>query len=317
MVSKTVAPEDSATEQTKPAPVVDSHVPALPTDSTEEPQAVSIGGMEAGSIHTTSVRSSWWMQPSITCVARFRSVSNTEPPTVLHGLNAVNLSAVSIDSQVRSVADNSAQIELCTSGGAMHYSSGCSWLKIPKDEQDIQWGTVCISRTTSKSAMISFPRPYNAPPKVIVWLTAADIDPASVCRVATYVTDITSEEFTIHLDTWDDTKLTYASAMWLAHSGDRAGVHSGTFSTTDVRPANQPRSYDSGRVAFWKAKFSAQPQVFAAFNKLEISKQGNVRLLLGTENVSVTGMDWHFDSRGTFASTLLNQAGASYFVFGP
>lgn len=309
VVSTPETPSDEQCTSYKPTYVQ----AALPTPFAEELKvSPPIEPLETGCLHGAI-----FTFPGTTCVAPFAVINSTEPPTVLPGLNAFDISTVRIDVQVRSVADNSAQIELFTWGDAAHYSSGCAWLKIPAGERDLQWGTFRRSgRDVQQSCRVTFARPYAAPPKVIAWLTAVDTDPSSYCRAVTYPSDVTAEGFTIHLDTWCNTTLVSAAATWLAHSADRPDVHSGTFSTADVRAVEHPSPLTIGRAAFWKpAPFSSPPRVFATLHKLDIAKGGTVRMRLSTENISASGMDWQFESRSEWGETTVHEAGASYLAF--
>lgn len=285
--------------------------------STADPSAASTELFETGSVHTSSVRDWRNPEPSTTCVAHFATTRNAAPPTIRVGLDALDLDVVRVAARFRSVADNSARIEMSTWGGTHHFGSGCAWLRIPAGECDLQWGSLYTladaPQRQTYTDRIVFGRPYAAPPKVVVFLTSLETNPNAYCRVSLYTTDVTPAGFTLHVSTWADTVLHRVGASWLAHSADRPDMCSGTFRTTDVRPHAhlQPYAQTAGRAAFWNAQFDAPPKVFAALNMLDMSHP-NARVQLRTENVTTTGMDWRCD---TWEDSVLHEAGASFLAF--
>ena len=73
-------------------------------------------------------------------------------------------------------------------------------------------------QTTKK---VQFSRPYAATPKVVVWLTGYDIKNGTTIRINTAADNITSNGFDLHIDTWSDIRLYYASASWIAYPADK------------------------------------------------------------------------------------------------
>ncbi|KAH7074342.1 hypothetical protein BKA63DRAFT_415298 [Paraphoma chrysanthemicola] len=165
--------------------------------------------------------------------------------------------------------------------------------------------------TPTVSKRINFATPFNAPPQVITWLQALDLDKGHGWRIRVYATDIDKTGFTIHADTWADTILYSAGVTWLAYPSDQSGVSSGKFNTTDVRPWNQPRSENAGTFNFNTA-FSAVPKVIMALDTLDYNSNFGLRLRLSTSSVTKTGIAWHLQS---WADSIMYSAGASFFAW--
>ncbi|KAJ7257181.1 hypothetical protein B0H12DRAFT_1201965 [Mycena haematopus] len=160
---------------------------------------------------------------------------------------------------------------------------------------------------------IEFERPFVTPPKVLVYLKEIDAGNGSSVRVKTYVTDIDAKGFTVHIDTWADTKLYSAIASWVAYPEDKDYIASGRANTMDVRAWNKPQlhnskaiKFDFGGTAFWK-----DPQVFLGLNFIDIASSKNLRIKAYGSDISAEGFTWHLDS---WCDTILYSAGISYIA---
>ncbi|KAG8959775.1 hypothetical protein FRC05_007324, partial [Tulasnella sp. 425] len=161
------------------------------------------------------------------------------------------------------------------------------------------------------SRRINFEHPYVTPPKVVVFLNMNDAVGSSV-RIKTYASNIDVKGFTIHIDTWADTTIWRAKAAWVAYPEDRSNIFSGTGSTLDLRPWDQPTGQDHKDVKFEGVEFLKQPSVFVALNSVDIGSATNARVRAYVDNVSRAGLTWHCDS---WAVTKLWSAGVSYIAF--
>ena len=274
--------------------------------------------LETGTFNTMEVRP--WQKPQAHNVGTVQlTLSNTSPPNILLGLNWLDMNILRIKSHVLDVTTNSVKIDLESWGDTVQSSAGCSWLSIPKDDPDLQFGHFntmddhpWTQPKKSTTRTISFARPYSAPPNVVVWLESGDTGGAQNCRIVTKAENVTANGFTIHIDTWSDTKIWSSGASWFAYSAGRKDIRSGTFGTDDVRAWNRPRLENNARITFGGGCFSKAPRVFAALNKLDIERGHNIRIKLTTSDVSTSGMTWHLDSWG---DTIQYSVGASYIVF--
>ncbi|GJE84074.1 H-type lectin domain-containing protein [Phanerochaete sordida] len=273
--------------------------------------------MDCGEFRTKWVRS--W-HPEIVTIGelRFKSPS-CYPRAVLLGLNELDIDLLRLRTELCSVADDRAFVNMTVWPEVQHFGSGCSWLSIPPSDRDFQFGSYNTGEDRpsdtsqqSTSRRITFERRYIVQPKVTVWLTAVNCGPDKNPRVRVWADDITREGFTIHVDTWGDTDLWSAGASWLAHSGVRTDVRSGTFQIQDVRLSGTPDSKTRGRVSWGAPRMEKPPRVFAALNMLEFEAGKYCRLSLYTSDVTTTGMSWNLD---TWLDTVCYQAGGTFFAF--
>ncbi|KAG8994493.1 hypothetical protein FRB90_000414 [Tulasnella sp. 427] len=164
------------------------------------------------------------------------------------------------------------------------------------------------------SRRINFERPFVTPPKVVAYLKQFDTGEGSSTRVKTYATDIDAKGFTIHIDTWNDTKLWSGTAGWIAYPEDKENIFSGTANTNQVRAWQNPppgataqKDIDFGNTAFY-----ATPTVFVALNTIDCSTSQGLRVNAYATNITTGGMTWHIDS---WADSILYSAGMSYIAF--
>ncbi|GJE90148.1 H-type lectin domain-containing protein [Phanerochaete sordida] len=271
-----------------------------------------------GEFRTMDVRS--WEDPRPVTVgeARFKTPS-CYTRAVLLGLSELDLDILRIRAEVRTIADDRAILNLTTWADTVHYLSGCSWLSLPLNDPDIQWGRYSTTEDRPPSPLqqktsrrITFGRPYAAPPRVAVWLDSADSGPEKNVRVAAFADDVTREGFTVHLDAWGDSHLYSAGATWLAHSDGRQDMRSGAFEIEDVRPASAPCHQNRGRVSWGPPAMARPPRVFAALRMLDFGHGRHTRIRMKTEEITETGMTWSFES---WADTVFYQAGAVFIAF--
>lgn len=270
--------------------------------------------------HTSEVRSSKEVRETSKVV--FLTPAYTMVPGLVIGLTALDIGG---DTIVRATAFASMiqrdrfEIHLDSWHDTKLYGAGCSWLQLEADDKDFQYGSYNTIEDHPSSAeqmcntrKIVFKRPYASPPQVVVWLTAFALGSGSSWRITSFATDVTAVGFTIHIDTWADSKLYRAAASWIAYPPDRQGVASGNFSTLDLHSWAQPQSFNSAYEAFGNKIFQKPPRTFVALNSLDISHGQGMRLAVKVDNVSAAGMSWHLDSG---SDTVLNSAGASYLAF--
>lgn len=243
-------------------------------------------------------------------------------PGIVVGLTLVdicNKTTVRVKGYASEIQLTGFKINLDSWSDTKLHGAACAWLEIEADDLDFQYGSYHTiehyhwSKTPSQNTRkITFKRAYSSAPQVVVWLNLFDLGPQVDWRVKTFATDVTTTGFTLHIDTWSDTKLMWTMASWMAYPTDRPGVASGSFSTRDIRSSGQPQVYNSAFEPFASGVFEKPPRVFLALNSLEIDHGQNLRLKVSADNVSAAGMTWHLD---TWLNTTLLSAGASYIAF--
>lgn len=275
---------------------------------------------QTGNVNTNTVRSWQTPQHDNPLPVQFPT-PHSAPPSVLTGLNYLDFSSwanVRIETSVQDVRTDGTVINMRSWSNTVHHNSGCAWLVPPSTDDDFQHGHFATgddhpwhSPKRQTSRRVAFSRPYAVPPKVVIWLDMLDVESNANCRVRAYTTDVACDAFTVHVDTWQNTKLFGAGVCWAAHSAGRRDICSGTFATGDVRHFSQPRLDTSKSLLFENADFDAPPQLFLAFNSMDIDNCANLRLKVYTSRVTPTGMIWHIDG---WENTVVYSAGASFIA---
>ncbi|KAK7691788.1 hypothetical protein QCA50_005191 [Cerrena zonata] len=261
----------------------------------------------------------WPQWRTLSGTIRFNSFGDT-PPKMLLGINNLNSEIARIRYSLLNVTSSTADVALESWEDIRLDCGGCSWLSIPRDDLSIQCGRfdtledhVMARPQKLTERWVDFPVPYSDQdpiPNVVVWFESIYADPAHDCCIDVKPTRICHTGFNLSIDTWSDTNLVCATAAWLAYSGKRKDISSGTFSTDDVCP-NQSHFRHSSYVPFAGCDFLQRPQVFTALNMLNISKEKDVRIKLYTSNVSMSGMTWNIDN---YDDTILYGAGGVFIA---
>lgn len=245
------------------------------------------------------------------------------PPSVVVGLKLLsikNSSNIRVKTYASNIKNDRLNINIDTWLNTELWQATCSWLEVAPGDPDFQFGTFDTKedhpnskRQTATTRLITFPRPYKSPPQVVVWLTALDMHREKSWRIKIYANNVTSTNFTLHIDTWRDSILYSATASWVAYTAGRPNIFSGRFSTTDIRRPSCPQLYNSAYVNFGRNVFTAAPKILLAINSLDIGCQAHMRLEVKASSVSAAGMTWHLDS---WYDTMVYSAGASYIALG-
>lgn len=239
------------------------------------------------------------------------------PPGLPVGINKMNISNsdnIRINAYVDHTGRDRFTINIDSWLNTKLYTAGCAWMEIQSADQNFQFGRYSTTQDhpnhqSRTSRVITFSRAYAAPPTVVVVLTSLDIHLVRGWRVRTYVTDVTAVSFVIHIDSWDTTILYSAAATWIAYPVGMPGVASGRFDTRDVRPLHPPQENTAGHVGFNQGVFGATtPNVFVAFDSLDVDCGENMRVSVGFSNRTAAGMNWSITGRNVYS------AGAAYIA---
>ncbi|KAF5371563.1 hypothetical protein D9757_010387 [Collybiopsis confluens] len=278
--------------------------------------------LDTGIFSTSSIRS--WQHPALDnrTTTKFAGGPLAQAPKIIAGLNSLDFGYTAnlrIKTMIEEITKESFTINLQSWTNTINYMSSAAWLRVPSEDHELQCGTFTTMEKThwtqpQKQCVqkIHFPYLYASAPNVVVFLTSLDVERTANVRVRIYANYVQPDSFTINIESWGDSTLWMAGISWFAYPKSEKGICSGTFSTNDVRPWNNPQNLNSKQISFPNSGFEKPPNVFMGLNELDIERGANPRVRIESKNVTKKGMDWHID---TWAETTMWAAGASYMAF--
>lgn len=164
----------------------------------------------------------------------------------------------------------------------------------------------------NNTVQITFPQKFDAPPKIVLWLSGMDFSQAYNWRLAASASAITTTGFTLSIGPWEDTILYKADVSWIAHA-DVPGIQSGTFSTEDER--GKGWQLETSVFKKFEKKFGEGkvPRFVAGLNKIEFGCGRDLKVETTTE-VGVEGVKWSLNSAGNAHPYIM---GAGWIAFDP
>ncbi|KAF8436674.1 hypothetical protein BGX38DRAFT_1214242, partial [Terfezia claveryi] len=179
-----------------------------------------------------------------------------DPPAIIIGINSLEIDRganIRVKATVEDVHEHLFGAHIRTWLNTRLCSAGCTWLAAPRGHPYFQVGTFDTTKVYSPRnpqqltyCKIVFKHPYEAPPKVVVWLNKLDLSQDNNGRIIAFATDISATGFTVHINTWHNTELYQAGISWFAYPSGYPGICSGNMVGT------------SGVVRF-ERKFSKPP----------------------------------------------------------
>lgn len=136
-----------------------------------------------------------------------------------------------IDGHQAKIHDSLNGLALCITAEFEHFSGQLEIFSVGagialKPEKDMSlkfdngtWTTEVRGQNDSNSSAqssISFTTKFHSTPRITVGVSKADVDQNYGFRVKVYATDVTKSGFTIHADSWGDTKLYSCGVSWTA-----------------------------------------------------------------------------------------------------
>ncbi|KAG0125886.1 hypothetical protein HOY82DRAFT_629744 [Tuber indicum] len=146
------------------------------------------------------------------------------------------------------------------------------------------------------SKVITFKKPFVAPPRLPLGFNSLDISKDANIRVVAAATDITKESFKASISTWYDSTLYSAGASWLEVSPGHLEYQNGEFSTQEDHPWDQPQPETSRRINFDRP-FVTPPKVIIFLKQIDMDRTQNCRLRTWASGIDATGFTIHIDTR--------------------
>lgn len=241
-------------------------------------------------------------------------------PRVPFGLTSLDMDCsknIRISASVSDITQEHFKAGLNSWGDSILWAASMTYVEAGPGFEALQTGTFNTTEVGKwqdhaqlNSKRIAFGQAFQGqPPKVICWLNTVDMDQNSNWRCKAYITDVDTNGFTAHIDTWGDTIMYQAGLTWLAYPADHPCFTSGSFSTEDVRPWDRPQLDNTGSVIFDKG-FSTTPKVAMALTGFDYDHTKNLRARLSTSAVNQSGISWHLQA---WSDSVMYRASASYF----
>ncbi|KAF4544017.1 Phenylacetyl-ligase [Lasiodiplodia theobromae] len=154
------------------------------------------------------------------------------------------------------------------------YGAEFTWIGIPPSLRGVQAGNfMCHSPSTQRQ--ISFPRPFRAPPRVLVWISGLDLRIKDGKTVSVVASSISNDTFTLGIS-GIGSGIKYAMVSWIAVDQDSPCLV-GNFSI-DIEEYGEAQ----GHFAFPEGKFTAPPTVLVAFSSFQVGGPAGSNPRFGT-----------------------------------
>ena len=276
---------------------------------------------DAGQFNTMEVRP--WNQPRLeNTKTEYFWKKYPAPPRLPLGLTSLDVDCghnIRINAGATDITQEKYTASLSAWADTILYSASLTYLELGPGFEYLQTGTFNTQEVgrwqdhaPKNSKRINFAQPFQGqPPNIICWLTTVDMDMGHNWRCKTYATDIDTNGFTVHIDTWADTIMYQAGMTWLAYPANQPNTASGSFSTEDVRPWQNPQLENTATVNFGKS-FGKTPKLAMALSGFDYDHSKNLRLRLSTSSVTPSAMTWHLQA---WADSVMYMACASYFAW--
>ncbi|KAG0641496.1 hypothetical protein HOY80DRAFT_1111993 [Tuber brumale] len=161
------------------------------------------------------------------------------------------------------------------------------------------------------SKIITFAKPFVAPPRLPLGFNYLDISKDANIRVVATASEITKESFKANISTWGDTTLYSAGASWLEVSPGHLEYQNGEFSTKEDHPADKPQSETSRRISFDRS-FVTPPKVIVFLKEIDMDKTQNCRLRTWASSIDANGFTIHINTRD---GSILYSATAGWIAY--
>ena len=198
-----------------------------------------------------------------------------------------------------------------------------AWLRALPNDPNVQMGRCTFGQAYNKgyqlplgnSSPVKFQRKtFSSPPTVLAWISCMDFSKAYNWRLKVYASDVTTEGFNIHADTWSNCILYKADVTWIALAEDQMpGMRTGQYSIADVRDTSKWVNENSGSVAFKKPFDTKPPKVVAGLNYVEMGCGRGFRVKMDTK-ADKENLNWTINAGG---DSHLYGAGAAFVAYDP
>ncbi|KAL5638021.1 hypothetical protein ACGC1H_002326 [Rhizoctonia solani] len=188
--------------------------------------------------------------------------------------------------------------------------AGCTWLDVSRWDREFQFGrqrgTGELKKDQGSAQVYTFSRPFAEVPKVVVWLNTFNSWGKYDLRILAQAINVTTTEFTLDVQTWDDSVLHDSKVSWIAVPQNWPNVAAGdyVFKNDEALPEyKQDITFDK--------PFKRAPRVLVALNKIHASKDHGLQIEAKAESITPEGMTLSVKSR---EDSKIFEAGVSYIA---
>ena len=152
-------------------------------------------------------------------------------------------------------------------------------------------GTFIDSSSNAKASdNVYFQKPYVAAPRLPVALTMLDISKDADITISAKVDNVTKDRFTIHTDSWGDTKRYNTGASWIELAPYNFEYQNGEILFTPNGEAEMTSAIK------FSDQFPTPPAVEVFLNALEMGKENAWHVLANATDVTTTGFNLNLKS---------------------
>lgn len=138
-----------------------------------------------------------------------------------------------------------------------------------------------------------------------------DLDKDRTIRVKTYASDVQTDRFNIHINTWQDSVLYTAACTWLEVEATDPDFQFGEFNTLDDHHWTKPQTLTTRLINFPR-RYPVPPKVVVWLTAFDMKHDKNWRVKTFATNITATSFTIHID---TWADTVLYSAVASWIAY--
>ena len=240
-------------------------------------------------------------------------------PRLIHGLRVIDVNGdanIRVSSTLHNVTRHSADCNIITWGDTTLWSAVTDVIALTPADSDILIGehmrSLWKNPNSPASVRINFERPFFTPPNVAVFFNCIELDKSRDWRLKTTATDINTNGFTLHIDTWSTTVFYAARVGWIAYPKNKRTIFNTSVSTGDIPSGDRKGFKCSHELLFRGPEMPSVPSVFIALNYLHFDSDAGLRINAYVDNISTNQLTWHMDS---WSDTYVYSAGATLVAF--
>lgn len=191
----------------------------------------------------------------------------------------------------------SATIHLDGWGDSTLQQAACTWLPVCSPDRDFQHGRVVINRDCLIHG-VTFNQEYASTPNVVVWLSGFHLGEGTSWQFRVDATQVTTKGLILKAEVWGTTVLHRMEVTWIAYPPSRSNIESGGFTNTwiPVGAVSRCPPHDYSTIITFKKNFDRAPRVYFALNRIDMTNEGDMRIVSDVQDVTCEEMTLNIHS---------------------